>query len=139
MNYIRIELDDGTQAYQEVHNGTVMRLTDMGGNTLVSQLGSRVIDVSPEQPSWALSDSIESPILSSMLVTKLAFMTRFTDEELERIYTTAKSVVKIEVCLEKLKLTTGDIDLSDSRTIGGVYGLESAGLIAPGLAAEILK
>lgn len=72
-------------------------------------------------------------------ITKLAFMERFTDAELVAIYSAAKQSAAVEVWLEKLKMTTGNIVLTDIRTISGVRGLEAAGLIAVGRAAEILK
>lgn len=72
-------------------------------------------------------------------ITKLAFMERFTESELVAIYSAAKQSVAVEVWLEKLKMTTGNIVLTDFRTISGVRGLEAAGLIASGRAMEILK
>lgn len=72
-------------------------------------------------------------------ITKLTFMERFTDAELVTIYSAAKQSVAVEVWLEKLKMTTGNIVLTDPRTVAGVRGLEAAGLIAVGRAAEILQ
>jgi hypothetical protein len=70
-------------------------------------------------------------------ITKLAFMDRFTMEELAGIYTAAKTEVMIEVFLDKLKLAT-EINLSDANTIVGVNALATAGLLTTDRAAEIL-
>lgn len=69
--------------------------------------------------------------------TKLQYMDRFTDAELAGIYTAAKSVVQIEIWLEKFKLAT-DINLDDPATIGGLQAMEAGGLLGAGRAAEIL-
>lgn len=70
-------------------------------------------------------------------ISKLAFMERFTDEELAAIYAAAKTDVRVEVWMDKLKLA-GEVDLNDPRTQAGVRALEALGLIAEGRAAEIL-
>lgn len=72
------------------------------------------------------------------VVTKLAYMNRFQDQELAALYTAAKSVVQIEIWLEKFKMSEF-IDLDDPRTIGGVQALEAAGLLGVGRAAAILS
>jgi hypothetical protein len=71
-------------------------------------------------------------------VTKLTYMNRFHDSELAAIYTSAKAVVQVEVWLEKFKLAT-EISLDDPVTVSGLEVMESAGLIGPGRAAEILS
>lgn len=70
-------------------------------------------------------------------ITKLAFMERFTDEELAAIYQAAKQDVRVEVWMDKLKLAT-EVDLADPRTQTGVQALEALGLIGEGRAAQIL-
>lgn len=70
-------------------------------------------------------------------ITKLAFMERFTDEELAAIYAAAKTDVRVEVWMDKLKLAS-EVDLADPRTQAGVQALEAMGLIAEGRAAQIL-
>jgi hypothetical protein len=64
-------------------------------------------------------------------------MNRFTDSELATIYTAAKTVVSVEIWLEKFKLAS-EINLDDPYTIGGLQAMEAAGLIGVGRAAEIL-
>lgn len=76
-------------------------------------------------------------IPTKRILTKLEYMSRFTDEELVGIYTAAKTVVLIEIWLEKLKVTT-EINLDDPRTIAGLQTMETSQLIAVGRAADIL-
>ena len=64
-------------------------------------------------------------------------MNRFHDNELATLYSAAKTVVQIEVWLEKFKVSEF-IDLNDPRTITAVRSLEAAGLIASGRSHEIL-
>jgi hypothetical protein len=73
----------------------------------------------------------------SIRLTKLEYMNRFTDSELATIYTAAKTVVSVEIWLEKFKLAS-EINLDDPYTIGGLQAMEAAGLIGVGRAAEIL-
>lgn len=70
-------------------------------------------------------------------ISKLAFMERFTDEELAAIYAAAKTDVRVEVWMDKLKLSEF-VDLADPRTQDGVLNLEAAGLIGAGRGNEIL-
>lgn len=70
-------------------------------------------------------------------ITRLDFMSRFTDTELVAIYSAAKSSVQIEVWLEKVKMAT-DISLTDPRTVSGIFALEQIGMIGPGRAKEVL-
>lgn len=71
------------------------------------------------------------------VISKLAFMERFSDDELAAIYSAAKTDVRVEVWMDKLKLA-GEIDLADARTHAGVQTLEALGLIGAGRAAQIL-
>ena len=70
-------------------------------------------------------------------LTKLEYMNLFSDAELAGIYTAAKTVVAVEVWLEKFKLAS-EINLDDPRTVSGVNALEASGLLGVGRAAEIL-
>ena len=59
MEYILIQFTLGWdfQAYQEVSNGSVVRITDLEGNTLVyPEFGveSIVVDGNPPRPTWAI-------------------------------------------------------------------------------------
>jgi len=71
-------------------------------------------------------------------VTKLAFMSRFTDAELASIFAAAKADARVEVWVEKLK-ACAEVGLEDASTISGVNALEAAGLLAAGRAAIILQ
>ena len=70
-------------------------------------------------------------------LTKLEYMNRFHDDELAAIYTAAKSVVQVEVWLEKFKLAEF-VSLDDPRTLAGLQALEAAGLLGAGRANEIV-
>jgi len=81
------------------------------------------------------------PLISMELakepLTRLQFLNRFTDAELAGIYTVAKTNVAIEIMLDKFRAAEF-IDTIDLQTVAGINALESAGLIAPGRAVEIL-
>ena len=97
--------------------------------------------------SWMFAPNIQTapvvvaqptPPAPSRILTKLAWVDRFTDEEMAAIYTAAKVNIQVEVWLEKFKISQ-EVDLDDQRLIAGVQGLEAAGLLAEGRAAEILS
>lgn len=71
-------------------------------------------------------------------LSRLAFTERLTDEEMVTIYTAAKSDVRVEVWLDRFKISE-QIDLADQRLIDGIRYLEVAGLLAEGRADEILS
>ncbi len=71
------------------------------------------------------------------VVTRLAFMELFTPDELEAIYTAAKTVVSVEVYMDKLKVSDM-IDLTDSATATGISKLQTAGLLTANRASAIL-
>jgi hypothetical protein len=139
MQYILIEFLDGVQGYQETSFGNVHRYTDLTGTTLNKLGASRVIDASPIQPIWALPDPLVNAVITTPReITKYMYMTRFTDAELATLYTAAKSVIQIEIWLEKFKLAEV-INLDDPMTVAGLHALEASGLIAAGRAAVILN
>jgi hypothetical protein len=58
MEYILIQFNKGWyfQAYQEISNGSLIRITDLEGNTLEYPdfpVESSVIDTNPPKPTWA--------------------------------------------------------------------------------------
>ena len=58
MEYILIQFTLGWdfQAYQEISNGNLNRITDLDGNTLTYPdfpVESYVVDTNPPKPSWA--------------------------------------------------------------------------------------
>lgn len=70
-------------------------------------------------------------------ITKLAYMNRFTDDELELIYSAAKTSVTVEIWLEKFKLAT-EIWLDDPVTVAGLAAMVYIGLLYHTRPAEIL-
>jgi hypothetical protein len=59
MQYILIQFTLGWdfQAYQEISNGNLVRITDLDGNTLIYPdfpVESEVIDANPTTPTWAI-------------------------------------------------------------------------------------
>ena len=72
-----------------------------------------------------------------MILSKLDYANRFTEPELESIYSAAKTVVAVEVWLDRFRLAE-HVDTEDPRVHAGLRALEDAGLIQPGRADEIL-
>ena len=77
-----------------------------------------------------------TPALVTRL-TRLEFFDKFTEPELEGIYTAAKTVVQLEIMLDKFKAAEY-IELTDLRTMYAISALESSSFLANGRAAEIL-
>lgn len=79
-----------------------------------------------------------------MRYSRLAFMNRFTDTELGRIFSAAKVSVAVEVWLAKFNAATPEadgtcIDTENQEVIEGLIGLEQAGLLDAGrVASDIL-
>lgn len=80
------------------------------------------------------------PVVSppAKVITKLAFMNRFTMEELAAIYTAAKTEVLVEVFLDKLKLAE-HVDVTDPHTIGGLQALAASGLLTEARVQAVLQ
>ena len=66
-------------------------------------------------PEPAPENVISATLTSATPLTKLAFMNRFTMEELAAIYTAAKTEVMVEVFLDKLKIAE-EVNLADAQT-----------------------
>lgn len=85
-----------------------------------------------------------------MPLTISQFRDRFTQDEKRAIYAAAAQVPDVRIWLDDLAAVTvvldpddqtkvlSGVDLTDPRTVAGVQGLEAAGLIGTGRAAEIL-
>lgn len=129
----------GIRLYQciDQHGDIVYKTPD--GQPFALSVGSAVVDPAPPVPAWDVPEIPAAPMVepTSRIITKLDYMNRFHDDELAALYSAAKTLVQIEVWLEKFKISE-HIDLNDPRTIGGVMALEGAGLIAPGRGHEIL-
>ncbi|MGZ5545085.1 MAG: hypothetical protein ACXWIU_10455 [Limisphaerales bacterium] len=97
--------------------------------------------LTPEGFMQKLIDGQLANLVASYVVTiltKRAFLERFTPAERVAIRTAAQSSVAIQDYLELVNVSD-NIDLTYSTTIAGVQELETAGLIAAGRAAEILS
>ena len=77
------------------------------------------------------------PKSQSRIVTKLAYLRKFTGEERVTIRTAAKSNVVLEDYLALMELAD-EVNLDDPDTVAAVGMLEAVGLLATGRAAEIL-
>jgi hypothetical protein len=95
-----------------------------------------VIDTDTGQLVSVSTDPPGAP--KSRILTRLAFMRRFTDIELATIYTAEEQSVVLEVWLDKFRLAE-EISLDDPEIVGGVNALEQMGLLKEGRAKEILK
>ena len=89
-------------------------------------------------PEPAAENIVPTTQASITPLTKLAFMNRFTMEELAAIYTAAKTEVLVEVFLDKLKIAE-EVNLADAQTIGGLQALAASGLLTETRVQEILK
>lgn len=79
-----------------------------------------------------------------MRLTKQQFLDRFKPSEMSGILAAAKVSTDVEAWLFRFNNLTPDpdgtsVDLNDARTIAGLHSLESAGLLDPGRAVEILS
>lgn len=145
MIYIIVQFKDGTAAYRECDpQGNIVRYTDVNGNSInTNETPVEIVDGNPQFPSWGLPDPVNvvvepSPIREIKEITKYQYINLFTDNELVTIYTAAKSLVQLEIWLEKFRVAE-IIDLKDPKTIEGLQALEAAGLLAVGRAQEILN
>lgn len=130
-----------------------MFYAQLDSNNICSCVSQLAAKVNPPQPNMIEISSMDETLLGKKwdgvsfvavtpviqpkrTLTKLEYMERFTDIELAGIYTAAKTVVSIEIWLEKFKLAT-EINLDDPATIAGLQAMEAAGLLVPGRAMEI--
>ena len=87
-----------------------------------------------EQGVWEPAPAREP---SATVWTVLAFRSRFTEAEKRAIYSARANSIDIQIWLDDLAAAE-DVRSDDPRMIAGVQGLEAAGLLAPGRAAEIM-
>jgi hypothetical protein len=80
-------------------------------------------------------DVPEPPI---RILSRYAFRSRFTTDEKQAIYAAAESNVLIKIWLDDLA-SAENIDLDLPETTSNLNALETAGLIGPGRATEILS
>lgn len=91
--------------------------------------GSQFVAAEPSKPS---------PDPTATVWTVLAFRSRFTEDEKRAIYTARTSSIDIQIWLDDLAAAS-DVRSDDPRMIAGVQGLEAAGLLTSGRAAEIMS
>lgn len=87
-----------------------------------------------EQGAW---EDVPAPEPSATVWTVLAFRSRFTEAEKRAIYSARANSIDIQIWLDDLAAAE-DVRSDDPRMIAGVQGLEAAGLLAAGRAAEIM-
>lgn len=74
----------------------------------------------------------------SMVITKLAFRYRLTDEEFVGIIEAAQTSVPVKAWLETFHMVSS-IDLGDKRTGDGLFALVELGLLTEERVLEIAK
>jgi hypothetical protein len=125
--------------YVQIEGGKVAATLQTGGK--IDQQNMIEVDSDPAQYIGMVYENgefIPGPAPAPVVViTRLDFITRFTDAELEAIYTAAKQSVAIEIYLDKIK-AADDVTVTDPRTVAGVESLAAAGLIDAGRVSEIL-
>ena len=139
LTQIVTDVKPGTYLFQCISQTGAVGYKTLDGQPFNLVGGSGVVDPNPPTPVWDVPEApyVYAPEPGSRVITKLDYMNRFRDEELAALYSAAKTVVQIEVWWEKFKVSD-EIDLSDPRIGAGLHALESAGLIGPGRANEIL-
>ena len=143
MDYLLIRTDDGRDILQESCRGVVHRYTDLAGVTVSAPPAGSVV-LGAASPEWALPDPPDAgpaPAAGDRRITKLAFMTRFTDAEAIGIDLASQGATVEAATMRRYQAKVNaaewiDLDREDTRT--GVQTLEAVGLLAAGRALEIL-
>lgn len=142
MDYLLVRTEDGRDILQESCRGVVQRYTDLVGNTVDPPAAGAEV-VGEASPEWALPDTDPAPEPGDgdRRITKLAFMTRFTDAEAITIDLASQGATVEAATMRRYQAKVNaaewiDLDREDTRT--GVQALEAVGLIGPGRALEIL-
>lgn len=74
---------------------------------------------------------------TSRIITKLAFMRRFTNTERVAIYSAEKNDINVSVWMDMFRLAQ-EINLDDPDLVQGIQLFELAGIIGQGRSAEVL-
>ena len=77
-------------------------------------------------------------VAAARTLTRLQYMTRFTQAELETIYGLSDTNMAVRVWVKMFE-RADVVDLDDARTVTGLQRLEAAGILGAGRAAEILS
>ena len=86
---------------------------------------------------WDNSSLAFVPKNMSRIMTKLAFMRRFTSQELAAIYTLANTQILVQIWMEMFRLAE-EVNLDDPQIVEGITTFETMGVLGAGRAAEIL-
>jgi len=87
---------------------------------------------------WVLVGPKPPPPPLPPVITKIAMITRFTDEEYTGILSAAKTDVEVQGWLDRF-YAANNINLQDSRTISGMNMMVSKNLLTQARADEILN
>ncbi len=125
--------------YARVENGLVTLVIDSEVDP--DGINGAWIESGLAQPGWhynGVEFYAPAVVPTSKIITKLEYMNRFTDAELVNIYAASKSVIQIEIWLDKFKIAT-EIDLIDPLLKVGLDSLVAGGLLAANRVDEILQ
>ena len=123
-----------------VETGELLNISDepvevSGAPLMVRPLNRGRPDFSKE--AWARNLLAFVPLPEARVLTRRAYLGLFTQEERVAVRVAAKNFPALEDYLELLSIAEY-VDLDDPDVEAGLTALETAGLIAPGRAAEIL-
>lgn len=95
------------------------------------------LKVSENKGTWNTKTLEFDPYPEVKTVSKIDFISLFTDTELEAIIGESRTNNNVAMFVEKLNLM-GSVDMLSPNLIAAVNGMEQIGLIGEGRAAEIL-
>ncbi len=128
--------------YAQIHNNVVVGVSQLAGDHIDQNLiPIDSLDESLLGKLWDGTTFNEPSIVqqppNARIITKLHFISLFTDVELKNILAEAKTNLDVELLVTKINLTDS-VNLEDPLTISSVNLLESSNLIPTGRAAQIL-
>lgn len=112
------------------------KILDSAGGNVINTIRASEAYVAARYAHYEL---MEEPAKSfGTKITPLALQRRFTQAERKAIRTAGKSNDDVQDFIELCKIAR-EINLTDPDTVTGVQAMESAGLLDPGRADEILQ
>lgn len=123
--------------------GAVVTVVEQPAKPTVD-LGGQWVDVTGLHvgPGYTYSGGVFTPPVRAVSLTPRQFWCRFTKAEREllenKLATGAQGVKDKISAFRTYILTGGNVELADDYIIASVAAMETAGVIAPGRAAEIL-
>lgn len=135
-----------TSGFYRIENGEIVTTPNGVDGPGFSLVRDNHTEYTYPQGGWYWFDSYSQALAALVShdprhITKLAFLTRFTDNEAIAIDLASIGATAEAAALRRYtnKINVAEyIDLDDPATRGGVQALESVGMISPGRAAEIL-